>query len=249
MNDFFTPASLLTPGAGFQLYDREHICWLFICLAAGAALCLVYRRLTAHGCARMRLGVGLAVLLCEILKDANLIVQGVFSVYYLPLHLCGLAVFFTLGHSIRPNETVGDFLYSTCMPGALFAILFPDWTACAAFSFHSIVGFTVHLLIVAYPLMQTLGGDIRPSVRRLPRCLLILLCLAGPVYLFDRRFSANYMFLLAPAAGSPLEWFAALLGNPGYLLGYLPMLALVWCALYFPFCRKGRRGVLGGHSR
>ena len=107
MNDFFTPASLLPPGAGFQLYGREHICWLVICLAAGAALCLVYRRLGARGRARMRLGVGLAVLLCEILKDTNLIIQGEFGVYYLPLHLCGLAVFFTLGHSIRPTENVG----------------------------------------------------------------------------------------------------------------------------------------------
>lgn len=241
MDDFFTPASQLPQGAGFQLYAREHICWLVICLAAGAALCLAYHRLERRGRARMRLGAGLAVLLCELLKDANLIAQGEFGVYYLPLHLCGMAVFFTLGHSIRPNGTVGELLYSSCMPGALFAILFPDWTACAAFSFHSIVGFTVHMLIVVYPLMQTLSGDIRPSVRRLPRCLLILVCLAVPVYIFDRRFNANYMFLLSPAAGSPLEWFAALLGNQGYLFGYLPMLTLVWCALYFPFCRKRLR--------
>lgn len=246
MDDFFTPASRLTPGAGFSLYGRDHICWLVICLAAGAALCLIYRRLDSRARARMRLGMGLAVLLCEILKDTNLIVQGEFGVYYLPLHLCGLAVFFTLGHGIRPNETVGELLYSSFMPGALSAILFPDWTACAAFSFHSIVGFTVHLLIVVYPLMQTLGGDIRPSVRRLPRCLLILLCLAVPVYIFDRHFNANYMFLLAPAAGSPLEWFAALLGNPGYLLGYLPLLTLVWCILYFPFCRRKLRSKRGG---
>ncbi len=236
--NFFTPASQLPPGAGFKLYGRDHICWLIICLAAGTALCLIYRRLGTRGRERMRLNLGLGVLLCELLKDINLIVQGEFGIYYLPLHLCGLAVFFTLGHSIRPNETVGELLYSSFMPGALFAILFPDWTACAAFSFHSIVGFTVHLLIVTYPLMLTMGGDLRPSVRRLPRCLLILLCLAAPVYVFDRIFNANYMFLLSPAVGSPLEWFAALLGNPGYLLGYLPMLTLIWCALYFPFCRK-----------
>ena len=182
----------------------------------------------------MRLFTGLAVLLCEALKEANLIIHGEPLVYYLPLHLCGLAVFFTLWHSIRPNATVGELLYSSCMPGALFAILFPDWTACAPFSFHSILGFTVHMLLVVYPLMQVLSGDVRPSAARLPRCLIILLCLAVPVYAFDRCFSVNYMFLLAPAAGSPLEWFAALLGNPGYLLGYLPILALVWCTLYFP---------------
>lgn len=235
MENFFTPASQLPPGAGFGLYGREHICWLVICLAAGTALCLTYRRCGVHGRARVRLSVGLAALLCEALKEANLIVQGEPILYYLPLHLCGLAVFFTLWHSIRPNATAGELLYSSCMPGALFAILFPDWTACAAFSFHSILGFTVHMLLVVYPLMQVLGGDLRPRAARLPRCLLILLCLAGAVYVFDRIFRVNYMFLLVPAAGSPLEWFEGVLGNPGYLLGYVPMLALVWVALYAPF--------------
>ena len=241
MENFFTPASRQPPGAGFALYGREHICWLIICAAAGTALCLVWRRCGGGGRARMRLFTGLAALLCEALKEVNLIIQGEPILYYLPLHLCGLAVFFTLWHSIRPNETVGELLYSSCMPGALFAILFPDWTACAAFSFHSILGFTVHMLLVVYPLMQVLGGELRPSPARLPRCLLILLCLALPVYAFDRLFGVNYMFLLAPAAGSPLEWFAALLGNPGYLSGYLPMLTLVWCALYLPFRRRRLR--------
>lgn len=237
MENFFAPVSQQPPGAGFSLYGREHICWLIICVAAGAALCLLYRRRGERGRARMRLCMGIAALLCEALKETNLIIQGEPILYYLPLHLCGLAVFFTLGHSIRPNKTLGELLYSSCMPGALFAILFPDWIACAAFSFHSILGFTVHMLLVVYPLMQALGGDLRPDVTRLPRCLLILLCLAAPVYVFDRHFNVNYMFLLVPAAGSPLEWFADALGNPGYLLGYLPMLAVIWCALYFPFCR------------
>ena len=67
-----------------------------------------------------------------------------------------------------------------------------------------------------------------------PRCFALLLALAAVVYGFDRIVGANYMFLLAPAPGSPLEWFAGFLGNPGYLLGYLPMLAAVWAALYLP---------------
>lgn len=238
MEHFFTPQALLPPGVGFAIYDRSHVCWLLICLAVNTALCLVYHRLGKMGRRRMCLVIGFAVLLCELLKDGNLIIHGVFSIYFLPLHLCGLAVFLTLGHSLRPSQTLGDLLYSTCMPGALFAILFPDWTAYPAFSFHSIVGFTVHMLLVAYPLMQVVSGDIQPSVRRLPRCLLILLCMVAPVYVFDRIFNANYMFLLQPAAGSPLEWFAHLLGVPGYLLGYIPMLALVWCLLYLPFRRK-----------
>ena len=136
---------------------------------------------------------------------------------------------------------MGEFLYGVCMPGAAFALLFPDWTAYPAFSYHSIVGFLVHTLLVGYPLMLVCGGGLRPDPRRLPRCLAMLAALAAAVYVFDRAAQANYMFLLLPAPGSPLEWFARRLGNPGYLLGYVPMLAGVWVVLYLPFLIGLRR--------
>ena len=237
---FFTTEEYLPPDVGFTLFGWEHLLWLFICLALVAALCLICRRGSARGRVRFRRALGLAVLGCEFARDANLVIQGVFGVYYLPLHLCGLAVFLTLWHSLRPVETLGNLLYSTCMPGAFFAVLFPDWTAFPAFSYHSIVGFTVHALLIAYPLSLVLAGDLRPDARRLPRCLLWLLGMALPVWLFDRAVDANYMFLLRPTDGSPLAWFASFLGTPGYLLGYVPMIALVWLALYLPF-QSGKR--------
>ena len=215
-----------------------HLRWLAIAAALAALLCLGYCRLHGRGRRALRIAVGCAILLCELLKDGNLLRFGVFDRWYLPLHLCGLAVFFCFYHCLRPGKTVGNFLYSTCAPGALFALLFPDWTAYPPFAYHSIVAFVVHALIVAYPLMQVCGGDLKPEARYLPRCFGILIALAVPVYIFNRRFGTNYMFLSWPSPGSPLEWFADLLGNPGYLLGYLPMAAAVWGLLYLPFIRK-----------
>ena len=235
MDFFFATEERLPPGLGFELFGVEHLCALLCCAALGALLCAAYRRSGPKGRVRLRHALGWAVFACELLKDGNLIAQGVFGLGYLPLHLCGLAVFFTLFHSLRPGETVGNFLYACCMPGAAFALVFPDWTAYPILSYHALVGFLVHALLVAYPLMLVLGGDLRPRARYLPRCFGILLALAVPIYLFDRAFNVNYMFLVLPAPGSPLEWFAALLGVPGYLLGYLPMLAVVWLLLYLPF--------------
>ena len=239
MKIFFAPESELPADVGFTLYGGSHICALLLCALLAAALCLRYRGLDSGGRRRLRLAVGWLVLLCEAAKDINLLAQGAFSVYYLPLHLCGLAVFLSFAHALQGGDTLGNLLYGTCMPGALFALLFPDWTAYPVWAYHSAVAFLVHTLLVVYPLMQVLGGDIRPRVRRLPKCFLLLLAMAAPVYAFDRIFGANYMFLLLPAPGSPLEWFAALLGVPGYLLGYIPMLLLVWSALYLPFRKKG----------
>lgn len=239
MEYFFTPEALLPPGLGFAHFGGAHLCWLALSGALIGLLCLGYRRQGPGGRRRLRLSLGWAILGCELLKDGNLLLHGTMSTDLLPLHLCGLAVFLTLGHALRPGPTLGNFLYSTCAPGAAFALLFPDWTAVPPFSYTSIVAFLVHSLLVAYPLMQVLGGDLRPNWRLLGRCALLLLALAGPVWLFDRAFDANYMFLRAPAPGSPLEWFAERLGRPAYLLGYLPMIAGVWTLLYLPFRRNG----------
>ena len=238
MKYFFTMEDALPAGVGFAHWGGAHIAWLVFSAALIAALCLLYRRAPEAGRTRWRRALGWAVLACELLKDLNVAAQGCFDRWYLPLHLCGLAVFFTFAHSRRPGNTLGNFLYSCCAPGALFALLFPDWVWYPPFSYHSIVGFAVHSLLVAYPLMLVVGGDLRPEARYLPRCLGILVCCAVPVAVFNLFFGTNYMFLHWPSPGSPLEWFASFLGVPGYLLGYLPMLAAVWLVLYLPFRRK-----------
>jgi len=238
MDYFFTLEENLPVGVGFSLFGGAHVAWLAFSAALIAGLCLAYRRAPEAGRRRWRHGLGWAVLACELLKDVNLAVQGSINRWYLPLHLCGLAVFFTFFHSRRPGKTVGNFLYACCAPGAAFALLTPDWTAFPPLSYHSIVGFLVHALLIAYPLTQVVGGEECPEAKYLPRCFAILVALAVPIYAFNRIFGTNYMFLIWPSPGSPLEWFASRLGNPGYLLGYLPMLAAVWLALYLPFARR-----------
>ena len=225
-------------GIGFTLFDRQHILWLVIAAVIIALLCVLYIKTNREKRKIFRRVIGCAIFACEVIKDAQLILAGVYSVYYLPLHLCGLAVFFTFYHSFCGGDTLGNFLYSTCMPGALFALLFPDWVASPPFCLKSLVSFIVHTLIVAYPLFCTAGKDIKPDYRKLPKCFFILLIIAVPVYAFDRIFRANFMFLLLPSAGSPLEWFANILGIPWYVLGYIPMIIVVWTLLYLPFIKK-----------
>lgn len=241
LSGFFSAEEDLSGAQGFEWFGAEHLTVLAGCALLTAALCLVCRFAGVRARTRMRVAIGTAILLCEAARIVYRVATGTMSVYFLPLHLCGLAVFFCFFHSLRPSETVGNLIYGTFMPGALCALLMPDWTLYPIWCFRSLLSFFVHALIIAYPLALVCGGDLRPNVRRLPGCFAILLCCAVPVYAFDRVFSANYMYLLQPLDGTPLSLFASLLGNPGYLLGYLPMLAVVWLALYLPFMRR-RRG-------
>ena len=143
-------------------------------------------------------------------------------------------------HALRGGELTGQFLYAFCMPGALAALLFPDWRVYPLVSFLTFAGFAGHFLIVTYVVMQVLAGDIAPDIRRAGACLLLMLALAVPVFIFDRLTATNYMFLNYPSPGSPLEWFS-FLGRPGYILGYFPLIAAVWAVIYAPFVTVPRK--------
>ena len=145
-----------------------------------------------------------------------------------------MAVYICVLHAVRGGALTGQFLYAFCMPGAAFALFFPDWRCYPALSFMTLAGFMGHTLIVAYVLMQVCAGDIVPDIRRAPACLGVMLSLAAPVYVFDILTGTNYMFLNWPSPGSPLELFS-FLGRPGYIAGYFPLLAAVWAAIYAPF--------------
>ena len=239
---FFTPEPLLDSGEGFSLYDPAHWIALLLCALLIAWLCRSQRSVAPEQRLRGRRWVGAAALLCELLRLGSFLLQGCLTRDYLPLHLCSLMVFLLFWHSRRPNAGLGELLYCAGMPGALLALLFPNWGCYAAWQFHSLLAFLGHSLLVAYPLMLVLSGECRPLPRRLPACFLALLVMAVPVYIFNVFFDTNYMFLLRPSKGSPLGFFAEQGGYAAYLLSYLAAMALAWAALYAPFARKGTNG-------
>jgi uncharacterized membrane protein YwaF len=110
------------------------------------------------------------------------------------------------------------------------AMLFPDWTMLPALNYMHLHSFAIHVLLVAYPVMVTVGGDLKPDWRQLPKCLLFIVCLAVPVYLFNLKFNTNFMFLMYAEPGNPLLIFEQLLGH--HLLG-VPVLGTVFIGLMY----------------
>lgn len=226
--------------AGFDHFSPAHFAHLLLICAAGAAICLAYRAGTGRRRRTVRIAVAASTVALALLRAVLLAAVGEYGIWRLPLHLCGMAVYICFFHALRPGAFSGQFILSLCMPGAAAALLFPDWTDYPPWGFMSLSCFAIHGLIVVYGLMQALSGDIRRQPRLLPACLGVLLLIALPVYAFNLLTGTNYMFLNYPAPDSPLEFFA-FLGRPGYILGYLPMLAAVWALMYLPRRRKCSR--------
>ena len=225
---------------GFGLFSAVHGIYLAAAALSALLLCLFYRRSGAGNRRRLRLMLASSALALELLRAVLLMISGNYTIGRLPLHLCAIAVYLSFFHALRGGRLTGQFLYAFCMPGALAALLFPDWSYYPGLHFMTVCSFALHILVFCTILMQVAGRDIRPDIKSLPQCLGIMLAIGIPVYVFDILTNTNYLFLNWPSPGSPLEMFA-FLGRPGYLLGYIPLIAGVWIILYLPFVLKNKK--------
>ena len=231
MNNFFVLDKGLFSEIGFERFGFWHFLWLFVIGTGLVFGCFAYRKALPERRPRLRLLTASMALGLELWRAGLLMSRGQYDLGRLPLHLCSLSIYLCFLHALTGRQGLGQFLYAFTLPGAAFALLFPDWAGQPLFDFITASSFLLHFLLVLYPLMQVVAGEIRPELRRLPGCVGWMLLLALPVYGLNKLWNTNYMFLNLPPAGSPLALFA-FLGSPGYLLGYIPLALGVWAVLY-----------------
>jgi len=223
----------IAPGLGFSPFGPVHLAWLATFLLFAVTGSLFYRRLKPEGRRKMRLILATGVVADELLKMTVLFIGGNYMARYLPLHLCSVNIFLVAWHALRPNKTLDNFLYTVCMPGALFPLFTPTWTALPPSSLMHIHSFTVHILLASYPIILLFGRDIRPDPRQVPKCLGLLGGLALIAFGANLLFDTNFMFLMEAPAGTPLAWFKQVCGN--HLIGFPVIIAILLLVMYLPF--------------
>lgn len=230
MKYFLDTVDTIPEGVGIGMYSPIHLIWIVICVLVVAVAAAKYRKEDPVKRRKMRHIVGALLVADEFFKVAMLIIGGNYMADYLPLHLCSINIIFIAIHCIKPTKLIDNFLFITCIPGAIAALLFPTWVSLPVANFMHWHSFTVHILLLMYPVMLVAGGDIRPDIRELPKCIGFLLLLAVPISFFNKAFDTNFMFLQKAPEGSPLYWFAINWGN--HLLGY-PILIAAVCVVMF----------------
>ena len=234
---------------GFELYSKGHLLWL-LALAIGALIIIpVYLRGSHKKQEKMRKFFAAFLLVTEIIKDIIVVVIGAPITAYLPLHLCGYAIFFLLIDAYFPKQKItGQLVAYAFGPGALAALLFCSWTMLPLFwNFMTIHSFIFHGVIVTYLIMRLANGEIRPDYKGLWISVLTMAALAAPAYLVDMKTGYNYMFIYEVQRNSPLEiaWeiFGTRFGKPGYMVGAVILVTVIFHALYLIY------GILGFRRR
>lgn len=229
---FLDTVESIPQNVGFSQFGGLHLAWLAIFLGIIIINCFVYRNLDAAGRGRWKKIVAILIVADEIYKVVMLVIGHRYIADYLPLHLCSINIFIIALHAWKPIRTVGVFLYTVCIPGALAALLFPSWAALPLGNFMHLHSFSVHILLAMYPIILAVNGEIEIKVKNIPKCLALLVAMAVPIYLINLLLDTNFMFLMHVEEGNPLLIFEKLWGN--HLLGYPVIIAGVLIVMYLP---------------
>ena len=241
MKYFMDTVETIQDDVGFEQYDGIHLAWLLLFLLIIVVNCIVYHRLGSVGRSHWEKTVAILLIADELFKVICLLIGGRFTPQYLPFHLCSINIFLIAANAWKKNTVINNFLYTVCIPGTMAALLFPSWTELPLGNFMHIHSFTVHILLALYPIVLAVNGVLKPRVRDIPKCLLLLLAMAGFAYIFNLLFDTNFMFLMSASKGNPLYLFQKMWGS--HLLGFPVIIAGVLVVMYVPLglCRKCRK--------
>lgn len=226
------------PGVGFELYSKGHLIWLLALAIASIIVIPIYLRASDRKQLKIRKIFACGLAISEIVKDIIIVIIGAPLLGYLPLHLCGYAIFFLLADAYLPKQKItGQMIAYAFGPGALMALLFCSWTMLPLFwNFMTIHSFVFHWAIVTYLIMRLADGEIKPDYKGVWISILTMLILVIPAYLVDMKTGYNYMFIYEVQRNSPLEpiWeiFGVRWGKPGYFVGAVLLITVIFHVLY-----------------
>lgn len=221
---------------GTPNFSPTHLTWLSVSIAIIILTALLLKK-ASHP---VRQGVQrVLIIIAAVLEISRWIWAAIIRHYtvvdMLPFHLCSLSIWMEIAAVFSGKQLLKDFGYCLCMPGALAALLTPDWYAYPFISFQYLHSVTVHSLLFLIPLIWVVSDGFRPNFKNLPKCFGILMLFAVPVFGLNFLLGSNYLFLREAPKDTPLELFENLCGNPGYLVPLFLLIIVVWILLYLPW--------------
>ena len=246
MRDFFLYETELTKQTGFRLFGFCHFIWLFGILLFtwfGGKWYIAQQKEKRE---KINHVLGIVFVIISLYRDSVLMITGHFDVGFLPLHLCGMALWIAAFYAWTRNRFLGVVYVLLCVPGAMGALLFPDWTAYPFLNYMHIHAFISHGLIVAFGIWLFWSGEIVPERNELWMPIVFGIAGVFVLYPINQRLGTNYWFLNFPSSGSPMVWISKITGERWYLPGYFAfcMIAIIvwYSALCFIKRLQDRRG-------
>lgn len=237
--DFFTPLSVWTERGEILMtpYGAGHLVWLAVCLCLGIMLVRKHRTLGKKQASQRRFELAIAGAPLFLLGThiLSMVAFRAFSPGCLPLHVCNLCEVLALVYALLHNDSVGSALYGMGIVGSLAALLFPGWSNAPTWSLPSVCGFVEHTLVLAFIVMKTLDGSIRPMHRDIWKPLAATGLYLAIIYPLNHLLGTNFAFVNWAPYGTPLIGWEETFGNPGYIAIYALVFVALEAVLFLPW--------------
>ena len=238
----------LPAGVGSELFSAMHLVYIAFFLTASVCYTIFYKKLDTRRRIKADRIVGSLVFFFGLCEYGITALVGHFTIYTLPIHVCSLNFILCMLHAwtntARPgsftaklHSFLGAVIFHPGMPGALAALIFPDWLYYPYWNYLNISGFMAHGLICVYGMSIIINHtEVPDRMRVLLRDLLNSLAYisvgAVVMRIFDKATDTNYWFMVQPSYSSPLTGIYERSGYSGYLLAYILTTAVVTLLWY-----------------
>ena len=181
-------------------FGLTHIIMLLVTVIFCVVMAYLYRKADDKKRNILRWVVVGLMLLEEVWIFSISIATNQFEIGFLPLHLCGINIFFCLAYTIKQKDWVADMLYGLALPGALLALIVPTWTAVPPNNFIFIFSTGYHIFLISYPIMLLAGG-FKPNYKNLWKVGSVLVALCVVIFGIN-QFNAH----MAAKTGDYVFW-------------------------------------------
>ncbi len=217
---FWTYWTELPDGSGYEQFSGPHLLMLGILLFLYVLILKRYEQQDEEKKNRILSVTSCVPLVMECIRDIMLACNGAFALKQLPFHLCGQAILVEFMHGRmqegKKKDVLSELIFVLFMPGAMAALLFPDWTVYPLWNYWSLNSCFTHFFLVLYALMLYKDQKVHADVKHSWHALVYLLLSAAVIAPLNVLWHANFMFLMeAPA---PLDVIQARHGQIVYII-------------------------------
>ena len=212
---------MLTPFSQ-QTYIATHYTTLAALTAFGIAVVLFGRALkTDESRKRYRMALVILIIVMRVIRypiDASVGLftwDAVFS-----LHVCHLNLILLIICMIRPNRFLFSYCFLIGIPMGLVSGIFPGDVPLDAPipMLRGVLFIITHLLMVIYAVYLAVVEKMRPTWRHLGLLYLVASVQTILTYGVNRLFGTNFLYIMTPVTGTPIQTLSDQFGWPGYAL-------------------------------
>jgi hypothetical integral membrane protein (TIGR02206 family) len=230
----------------YAWFGIEHDLWLLGIFIAGCFIVYYYVNLNPERRKRFLRIFAICIVSSEVARQLIYGLQGAYKLEYMPLHLCAVTEIACLFYAFKRDAVSREFMYWIGLPGALCALLFPDWLQIPLGNFQSIHSFGIHGAMTIFAVLLLAGGESRPKIKGAFWTLGLMTAFSIPLYFLNKIWNTNFFFLNYPSPGSPLTILSDIAGNPGYIALLVLLVAFIWILMYIPWGISYRMKKAGG---